>query len=93
MSIVALPAIAHIKEAHLDEWVKDSGASETIAELNLKSIDNPLETAKLLNWSKYHGPPGWFFYSCDPLTGKLTNKGQFKPATPIQFPDSDKAQK
>lgn len=27
------------------------------------------------------------------MTGRLTNKGQFKPDLPIQFPDSDKPQK
>jgi predicted P-loop ATPase len=93
MTVVAMPAIAHLKEPHHKEWTKDSGVSETIAGLNPKSIESSVEIAKLLNWEKYHGSPGWYFRSCDPMTGRLTNKGQFKPDIPIQFPDSDKPQK
>ena len=86
-------ATVNITNAHEYEWVKESGISEAIAQLNLNSIDNSVEIAKLLNWQKYLGTGGWYVTSCDPLTGKRGSFGQFKPDKPIQFPDSDKPQK
>ncbi|WP_052672546.1 DUF3854 domain-containing protein [Aliterella atlantica] len=78
---------------HLDEWVKGSSVSETVAHLNLKSIDNPVAIANLLNWQKYLGTGGWYVTSCDPLTGKRIQFGQFKPDQPIVFPNQEKPQK
>ena len=85
--------VAPITSAHFDEWVKKSGIHEAIARLNLKSIDNPVEIARLLNWQKYFGTDGWYVLSCDPHTGKIGSSGQFKPNEPIVFPNQEKEQK
>lgn len=84
---------SQITQAHFDEWVQESGIHEAIARLNLKSIDNPIEIAALLNWQKYFGTGGWYMLSCDPHTGKIGSSGQFKPDEPIQFPNQEKPQK
>lgn len=86
-------AATQITQAHFDEWVKESGITDAIARLNLKSIDNPVEIAQLLNWQKYFGTDGWYVLSCDPHTGKIGSFGQFKPDEPIQFPNQEKPQK
>lgn len=83
----------HITQAQFDEWVKDSGVCEASTRLNLRSIEDPIVIAKLLNWQKYLGTGGWYVLSCDPKSGKRGEYGQFKPKKPIQFPDKDKAQK
>jgi putative DNA primase/helicase len=80
-------------QSHLDEWVKGSSVTEGITRLNLKSIDNPVAIANLLNWQKYLGTGGWYVTSCDPLTGKRGSFGQFKPDQPIVFPNQEKPQK
>lgn len=80
-------------QSHLDEWVKGSSVTEEITRLNLKSIDNPVAIANLLNWQKYLGTGGWYVTSCDPLTGKRGSFGQFKPDQPIVFPNQEKPQK
>ncbi len=59
-------------QSHLDEWVKGSSVTEGITHLNLKSIDNPVAIANLLNWQKYLGSGGWYVTSCDPPTGSRT---------------------
>jgi putative DNA primase/helicase len=82
-----------ITPTHFDEWVSESGIHQEIAQLNLNSIDNPIEIAQLLNWQKYLGTGGWYVFSCDPLTGLREKFGQFKPDEPLQFPDKDKPQK
>mgnify|MGYP000052919450 CR=1 FL=1 len=84
---------SQITQAHFDEWVKESGITDAIARLNLKSIDNPIEIAFLLNWQKYFGTAGWYVLSCDPHTGKIGSSGQFKPNEPIVFPNQEKEQK
>ena len=82
-----------IDPAHSQEWTSGSGVSEEITKLNLKSIVDPKQIAQLLNWSAYRGTPGWFVNSVDLQTGQLRRFGQFKPDSPIQFPNSNKAQK
>lgn len=89
----SISTATQLAPAHLDEWVTQSGIDQEIVQLNLKSIDNLVEIAKLLNWQKYFGTAGWYVLSCDPLTGKRTDIGQFKPEQPIQFPNCDKPQK
>jgi putative DNA primase/helicase len=73
---------------HLAEWAA-SGVSETITRLNVRSLDDPGEIKKLLNyeaqrrWKTWDGGPGWAVSGVDPATGLPTPAGaQFKPDTP-----------
>ena len=77
-----------LEPTHQSEWTCGSGVSEEIARLNLRSIFDSKEIAKLLNWSAYQGSGGWFVNSVDLATGNLRRFGQFKPDTAIQFPNA-----
>ena len=72
------------------EWTVGSGVPESITEVNLRHTTDSAEmVAQLLGWKWYRGVQGWYVLSCDPVTGKLTNRGQFKPDEEIVFPDKD----
>ncbi len=77
----------------VDEWILGSGVSQSITEANIKHIDDKPLIANLLGWKWYSHTPGWYVLSCDPITGKRGKDGQFKPDTPIKFPDNDDTQK
>jgi putative DNA primase/helicase len=79
--------------AYLDEWVSGSGVTEAIATLNLEALSDNKEIARRLGWKAYHHTPGWWVSGIDPVTGLHQPFGQFKPDTPIQFPDTDKPAK
>ncbi len=73
--------------------MEGSLVSEAIALLNLQSLSDPKEIAKLLNWSHYYGSPGWAVRSVDLETGQLRRFGQFKPYEALKFPNLEKSQK
>ncbi len=79
-----------IFESHQQEWTKGSGIGDAITKLNLNSIFDKEEIAKLNNWSYYGGSSGWFVQSIDLLTGQLRPFGQFKPDEALTFPNSAK---
>jgi len=80
-------------QERVDEWVKGSAVSESITKVNIKHIEDKPLIASLLGWKWYAGSPGWYVLSCDPVTGKRSQEGQFKPDTSIKFPDSDEPKK
>ncbi len=86
------PPIA-AKKKDIQEWVEGSVVSEAIAELNLQTLEDPKEIAKLLNWSHYYGSPGWAVRSIDLETGQYRKFGQFKPWEALKFPNLEKPQK
>lgn len=75
------------------EWVKSSGANESITHANLRHIEDSLLIAQMLSWNWYSGSPGWYVFGCDPITGMRTKRGQFKPDTPLKQPDEQSSQK
>ena len=79
-----------IADSHQQEWMIGSGVSSAITQLNLNSICDQTEIAKLNNWSYYGGTPGWYVQSIDLLTGQFRRFGQFKPNVALTFPDSAK---
>ena len=80
-------------KAHYDEWVEASGVSPEIAKLNIASVEDPKVIAEFLGWKGYQGSGGWMCKGIDFKTGKKQPYGQFKPDTPIIFPDTDKPAK
>jgi len=70
-----------IEAAHFKQWVEESRVSEEITRLNIYSVSDKKEIAKLLGWRKYDHSPGWWCSGVNPYTGKrLTNGvGQFRP--------------
>lgn len=80
---------------HLAEWVRGSAVREEIAKLNIESLKGQAEIASFLGWNAYKHTPGWVVRGINPRTGaKMGNQtGQFKPDTPIQFPDKEKPAK
>lgn len=86
--------VAVIKEcAYQQEWVTESGVTQELTEKWVNTIENPEAIAKLLNWKYYNHEKGWYINSCDPSTGMRENYGQFKPKTPIVYPNDPKPQK
>ncbi|MBD2458484.1 DUF3854 domain-containing protein [Nostoc sp. FACHB-87] len=85
----------HLNPKHLHEWVNDSGVSEDITRLNVKSLNNQQEIAEHLGWKKYTYLPGWWCSGINPRNGLPMGMmhGQFKPNKPIKFPKSDKPAK
>ncbi len=81
------------KDTHIQEWVEGSVVSKAIADLNIVSLSDPKEIAKLLNWSHYYGSPGWAVRGIDLETGQYRRYGQFKPDIPIKFPNLEKPQR
>ena len=79
-----------ISDSNQQEWIIGSGVSEAITKLNLNSISDQTEIAKLNNWSYYGGTPGWYVQSIDLLTGQFRRFGQFKPNSALTFPDNAK---
>jgi len=75
------------------EWINGSGVAPEITAKNIRHIDHAPAIAQLLNWNWYGHSGGWYVSSCDPKTGMRGKSGQFKPDTPIQFPDKDEPQK
>lgn len=82
-----------IAQKHWQEWTEGSGVSPDITALNLQSLSDPQEIARRLGWQYYAHTPGWWVGGIDPRSGEPRIFGQFKPDTPIQFPDSDKPAK
>ena len=80
-------------QERVDEWIKDSGITESITNANLRHIEDSLLIAQMLNWNWYSGSPGWYVFGCDPITGMRTKRGQFKPDTPLKRPDEQSSQK
>ena len=79
-----------IADSDRQEWTEGSGISEAITQLNLNSISDQTEIAKLNNWSYYGGTAGWYVQSIDLLTGQFRRFGQFKPNSALTFPDNAK---
>ena len=79
-----------LTDKHLQEFA-ESGISKEIAESVFRSVSNSKEIATFLGWKAYKGPPGWLYEGIDPVTGKLTGIGQFKPDGGITFPDGKEA--
>ena len=75
------------------EWCDGSGVSSEIATLNIHTIENQKEIASLLNWKHYSGTGGWYVRSIDLHSGQYSSFGQFKPNTPLSFPNQEKVQK
>ena len=79
-----------LTQKHLEEFV-NSGIPKEIAEQIFRSTSDPEEIANFLGWQAYKGPPGWLYEGIDPITGKSTGIGQFKPDGGIIFPDGEEA--
>jgi putative DNA primase/helicase len=72
-------------KSHLEEWVNESGVSETLTQKWLSYIEDPDEIATLLNWKFYNHTNGWYVKSVNPKTGQFANHGQFKPSSPLEL--------
>ena len=79
-----------LTQNHLEEFAL-SGISKETAELIFRSVSDSKEIANFLGWQAYKGPPGWLYEGIDPITGKPTGIGQFKPDGGITFPDGKTA--
>jgi predicted P-loop ATPase len=83
-----------INQKHLDEWVKASGVSERITQLNVISldddrlIDEKLDRNNKRRWKHTAWGGGWWVSGVDPKTGIARGiGGQFKPDI---SPDKDR---
>ena len=85
--------ITSLQQRAETEWRDGSGVAPEIATLNLHNIENPKEIASLLNWKHYKGTGGWYVRSIDLHSGQYSSFGQFKPESPLLFPNQEKAQK
>ncbi|MBD1892929.1 phage/plasmid primase, P4 family [Coleofasciculus sp. FACHB-SPT9] len=93
-SLEALPVTVKVCRArHQEEWIIGSGVSEEITNLAIESLDDSQEIARRLGWKAYRHTPGWWASGINPRTGERSKFGQFKPDTPISFPDQDKPAK
>ncbi|PSF29075.1 hypothetical protein C7H19_24470 [Aphanothece hegewaldii CCALA 016] len=72
-------------KSSLEEWVNESGVSETLTSKWLIPIEDPDKIATLLNWSYYAHTLGWYVKSVNPKTGQFANHGQFKPSVPLEI--------
>ena len=79
-----------LTQKHLEEFA-NSGIPKEIAEEIFRSVSDSREIADFLGWQNYKGPPGWLYEGIDPITGKSTGIGQFKPDGGIVFPDGKEA--
>jgi putative DNA primase/helicase len=79
-----------LTQKHLEEFA-NSGIPKEIAEKIFRSVSDCKEIADFLGWQDYKGPPGWLYEGIDPITGKSTGIGQFKPDGGIVFPNGDEA--
>ena len=79
-----------LTEKHLEEF-KKSGIPEEIAKSIFYSVNDCRQIADFLGWKNYKGPAGWLYEGIDPITGKHTGIGQFKPDGGITFPDGSEA--
>src|SRR4028118_749370 len=79
-----------LTQKHLEEFA-NSGIPKEIAEDIFRSVSDSREIADFLGWQDYKGPPGWLYEGIDPITGKSTGIGQFKPDGGITFPNGDEA--
>lgn len=84
-----------IAAKHFSEWVDGSGISPEIAEVCLESIGDRQQISLILGWKGYpdHNPLGWVCHGVNLTTFKKSEFCQFKPDTPIQFPDKEKPAK
>lgn len=76
-------SLPHTNDSRTQEWIGGSAVSPSITNANLRFESNKQQIAQILNWNWYTHTPGWYVYSCDPVTGKRTKKGQFKPDLPL----------
>jgi putative DNA primase/helicase len=78
--------------SHLAEWVEGSGVSEAIARKAVTSLNDRKVIASRTGWKIYSddNPLGWWVSGLDLTTMQPQAFGQFKPDTPIQFPDKEK---
>ena len=79
-----------LTQKHLEEFA-ESGIPKETAETIFRSVSDCREIANFLGWEAYKGPPGWLYEGIDPITGKTTGIGQFKPDGGIIFLDGKKA--
>ncbi len=79
-----------LTDKHLQEFA-ESGICKKIAESVFRSVSDPKQIATFLGWKAYQGPPGWLYEGIDPVTGKPTGIGQFKPDGGFTFSDGSEA--
>ena len=79
-----------LTQKHLEEFAK-SGIPKEIAETIFLSVSDNRQIADFLGWRNYKGPAGWLYEGIDPLSGKPTSIGQFKPDGGIIFPNGEEA--
>ncbi len=79
-----------LTDKHLQEFA-ESGIPKEIAELVFRSVSDSKEIAAFLGWKRYQGSPGWLYEGIDPVTGKSTGIGQFKPDGGFTFSDGSEA--
>jgi len=79
-----------LTQKHLEEFA-NSGIPKEIAESIFRSVYENRKIADFLGWQDYKGPAGWLYEGIDPITGKPTGIGQFKPDGGITFPNGDEA--
>lgn len=77
----------------VSEWTQGSAVNPDLTAKWLEQETDPAKIAHLLGWKHYYHTPGWYVRTCDPITGKRDKSGQWKPDSPIIFPDSDKPAK
>lgn len=75
---------------HLKEFAA-SAIPEEVATKIFRSESDSKAIAKFLGWNGYKGSGGWIVTGINPETGADTGIGQFKPDTPITFPDGNSA--
>lgn len=68
-----------------------SAIPRSLAHLNFRSASNFNEIAKFLGWKGYTHTPGWIVTGIDPTCDRELNVGQFKPDSPLHFPDGNVA--
>jgi putative DNA primase/helicase len=82
-------------EKHLVEWCEGSGVSEEIAREAVRYLKDRKVIASHIGWKIYSDDYslGWFVSGLDLATMQPQVFGQFKPDTPIQFPEKERPTK
>ena len=85
----------YISTEHLEEWVVNSGVSEHLTRLNVRTLEDKQEIAQHLGWKKYTHLPGWWCSGINPRNGLAMGEmhGQWKPDKEMEFPQSNKLAK
>jgi hypothetical protein len=68
-----------IEKKHWEEWTRESGVSEGITQLNIRSVKaNEAKTFLNIDWN-CELDDGWLVEGINPITGEKAGFGQYKP--------------